>query len=288
MRHRRLRDFAAPARQACAPWQTVAGALIAILSGIALVQLLIMTLTSLTAGSAQGWFTGPGPMPAVINISLFGLFAAGLAISLRAIHDRGLLSAAGSLPDALDDARRVAVPVAFLVGLVLLLPQAGGTARTPLPFGAWLLLLPLSLAAVMLQAATMEIFFRGYLAQQIAARWPEGPWWAVVPAAISALAYLPSGGPPEAAWLGLIWGGAFGLAAADLTGRTGTIGAAVALTAVVNAAGLVFVTSGASMSPLALWHAGSALQEAGVVLTAATDLTLLLVLWLAARLALRV
>jgi len=89
-----------------------------------------------------------------------------------------------------------------------------------------LIFLPLAAILVFLQTGAEELFFRGYLLQQLAARF-QNPliWFALPPIAFGLLHYEPT------VYGGISWGVVIGicltgLAWADLTRITGNIGAA--------------------------------------------------------------
>jgi membrane protease YdiL (CAAX protease family) len=97
------------------------------------------------------------------------------------------------------------------------------------------------------------VLFRGYLLQQLGARWRSAWVWMVLPAALfGALHYDPASFGPNAIWLA-VWAFAFGCLAADLTARTGNIGAALALHLVNNFASMFFVGFYGNLDGLALY-----------------------------------
>jgi membrane protease YdiL (CAAX protease family) len=95
-----------------------------------------------------------------------------------------------------------------------------------IPPGRWLLLLPLTILALLIQTGAEELLFRGYLQQQLAARFRARIVWLFVPSILFGLVHLNPALAPESRWLIVGAATAFGLAAADLTARTGSIGAA--------------------------------------------------------------
>nr|WP_256471739.1 CPBP family intramembrane glutamic endopeptidase [Oceanicola sp. 502str15] len=150
-----------------------------------------------------------------------------------------------------------------------------------------MLYLPLGLAAVAVQAGTEEVFFRGYLTQQIAAGSRVGNFaWMAVPAILFAMLHWTSSAGDNAIWF-CLWALAFGLAAADLTARAGNLGPALALHIVNNAVALLGVAVPGPVAGLALYHTPFA-ADAGVVPgLMPLEFGLLFVAWLAARVAIR-
>ncbi|MDP5347971.1 MAG: CPBP family intramembrane metalloprotease, partial [Paracoccaceae bacterium] len=90
--------------------------------------------------------------------------------------------------------------------------------------------------------------------QQLAARF-DRPWvWLVLPSMLFASAHYTPELPPVEATHYMIWAFCFGLAAADLTARSGTLGPAIGFHLVNNAlAFLVFGQAGGMDSGLALF-----------------------------------
>ncbi|MBX2854971.1 MAG: CPBP family intramembrane metalloprotease [Rhodobacteraceae bacterium] len=81
-----------------------------------------------------------------------------------------------------------------------------------------------AVALIIVQAASEEIMFRGYLLQQIAA-WRRSPWlWAVAPALMFGLLHFDPGQAPERAWGHVAAASLFGLLASYTTWRTGGLG----------------------------------------------------------------
>src|SRR5690606_23395048 len=117
----------------------------------------------------------------------------------------------------------------------------------------WLLLLPLSLTAVLVQTSAEEILFRGYIQQQLAARFASPLIWMVAPAVIFGLLhYRPDAGANGG--LIMLWAAGFALAAADLTARAGTLGPAIALHFMSNTSALLILSAEGTLSGLALFR----------------------------------
>jgi membrane protease YdiL (CAAX protease family) len=148
-------------------------------------------------------------------------------------------------------------------------------------------LAPAGLLAVFVQVTTEEVLFRGYLMQQLAARFAHPAVWMILPSAVfGALHHDPSLG------LASIWviGSAmlFGIAACDLTARSGSLGPAIALHFVNNASAFLLISAQDALSGLALYRLAVDLtdptQLRNVLLI---DIGVILCGWLAARVALR-
>ncbi len=199
-----------------------------------------------------------GTSPRGLLIQLFSFVALGLAVVLisRRLHGRGLASLIGQPGLALQQMLQVTLLLSIATLAIEFIPpdiELLSLAQMR-PLGPWLALLPLALAALLIQTGAEELFYRGYIQQQLAARFDQ-PWvWLVLPSLLFASAhYAPELPPVEAAHY-MIWAFVFGLAAADLTARSGTLGPAIGFHLVNNAlAFLLFGEAGGMDSGLALF-----------------------------------
>lgn len=232
-------------------------------------------------------------------LQLFSFVFLALAVVLvaRLGHGRGLASLLGPIGPSLRALAWGFGAVLLFFALTELLPpywmaEGQAVARTPL---YWLALLPLSLLALLVQCGAEELFYRGYIQQQLAARFAR-PWvWMVLPNIAFALAHWELGDFTTPAAQYVIWAFVFGVAASDLTARTGNLGAAIGFHLGNNAyAFLLFSEYAAPDSGLALFLFPSGalgdalLDEAPLFTTAfATELAGVGLMWLAVRLVLR-
>lgn len=288
--------FLAPARARSEWWRTGLGVGLTLVAGIALYQLALAFLASLAGPDTmralldEATFYGDTPRATLLVLFTYAFFGTGLAMALNALHGRGLASLIGPWEAALSDFLRTILAVgAVLLGVTLLLPQGYDLVRNAqMATGLWLALLPLSIAAIAVQAGTEELFFRGYLQQQIGARMPGWPAWMAVPATLFGLAHwAPDAAGGNAVWF-LVWATAFGFAAADLTARTGTLGAAFGLHFANNAVAILGMSLAGPGSGLALWHVPMTADAAALAPLIPVEIATLFVAWLAARLALKV
>lgn len=115
--------------------------------------------------------------------------------------------------------------VTMVIGLALVgLPQ-----RTDVPLSLWLMAFaPLALT-VFLQASAEELIFRGYILQQLAVRWRSPLIWGFLPAFLFGAAHYSSGSELGIGWHYMAVTLMFGLAAAALVWRTGSLAAAMGL-----------------------------------------------------------
>lgn len=244
---------------------------------------------------AEQVFDGSTAPGLLVNLVSFSILTLCLAFVLRRVHGRGLSTLFGPLPRLWPQARRTFLAVALVfLGVEALatgfVPDPGAILR-PLP--EWLLLLIPGLAALLIQTGSEELFYRGYLQQQIAALAPHPAAWLILPNLAFALAHFSPYAALDENLAYLAWTFCFGLAASDLTARSGTLGPALALHLANNAyAFLFFGVAGGADSGLALVLYPAPDSAAPVLETPpgfglVPELTLLALTWGAARLALR-
>ncbi len=231
----------------------------------------------------------------------FGVALGGFLLLLHLLHARGLASLIGPMAQAKQDLIRVMLAVSFWLMLIEMLPPWINPAEVEQAhgFGTWLALIPVTLAVLLVQVGTEELFFRGYLQQQFACL-SRSPWaWMVVPSVIfGGLHYWNGNGPAEGV-LWAVWATALGMACADLTARTGNIGAAVGLHLANNAFALLVVhvadwpTSGVALflypyqDPALLSGGLETLAEPWMIFEAIVLGLTTWIMWLTARIALR-
>ncbi|QPZ89529.1 CPBP family intramembrane glutamic endopeptidase [Thioclava electrotropha] len=148
---------------------------------------------------------------------------------------------------------------------------------------------PIALPLLGVQIATEEVLFRGYLLQQLAARWRSPLIWMVLPSALfGALHYSPGAYGSNAIWPAL-WAFGFGCLSSDLTARTGNLGAALALHFANNFGSLFLVGFYGQLDGLALYTIVINTRDLWDLLPwLLLDMLHLLIAWLLIRLTLRV
>jgi membrane protease YdiL (CAAX protease family) len=234
--------------------------------------------------------TGATPLALLLLLLSFGFIIFGVAVGARVAHRRGLGTVLGD-PRILIRQFRVVLASLILLNLaVLVLPpwSMGAPLKLNMAVGAWLMLLPFGLVAVLVQVSAEEILFRGYLQQQLAARFASPVIWMLLPAALFGLGHYYPDDAGGNAMLIAIWAAAFGVLMADLTARAGTLGPAIAIHLVNNVTAILLVSLPGELSGLALFLAPFEMSdEAAVRAWLPVDFTMMICMWLAARLALR-
>lgn len=286
--------FVAPARRHAALWRFVLGIVLAALGFVVLNQVFFNTVYGI-AGEARfvlydALLTGSSPGAMYLLLFSFGFMIVSLGIVLPVVHRRSVLTLLGPLALCWRDFRRVCVMLILLTVLIACLPPWDmGDAYIPhLPLGTWVLLLPLSLLAVLVQVSAEEIVFRGYIQQQLAARFRSPLIWMVVPSVLFAFGHYLPDTAGENAVLIAVWAGVFGILMADLTARSGSLGPAIAVHFVNNLAAILLVSLPDNMSGLSLYLAPFGMADSAAMRAwLPVDFAMMTVSWLAARLAIR-
>ncbi len=253
-------------------------------------QQAIVTIWSDEPGFRYELITGSSPRAMYALLFSFGLITLSVFLVVQTLHGRSPLSVMGPLILAVPQFIRVTAMLVGLGVLLMVLPPYGyGEPLVPaLAPGLWGLLLPFSLVAVFVQISAEEIFFRGYLQQQLGARFRSPLVWMVLPSTLFAIGhYQPSEAGSNAVMIAL-WAGLFGMLMADLTARAGTIGPALAVHFVNNASAILITSLPDSLGGLALFHTPFGIGDEDTLQAwLPVDFALMLVSWLAARVALR-
>lgn len=285
----------APARPSASLWHLAGGICLLVVLTVSLAMLYNWLCTALLPASAWGP-DGSGvrdattPWGALAQLYVFGLIIVALALSMTLAHRRRWAGLIGPPGIALAQFRRVLLILAALYAGVALLPMPDDLALTPhLELSRWLAFLPLALLGLVIQVSAEELVFRGYIQSQLAARFAHPVVWMVAPSALFGLLHHQPELLGDAAWLVVVWAALFGLATADLTARSGTLGPAIALHLVNNISAILLTAPAGSFDGLALSTYPLGPDHTDLLLAwMPVDLMLLLCSWLAARLALRV
>lgn len=239
----RFEAWAAPARARPELWRLALG-------------LLLVASVWVGAVAAVGIATrGAGSRLVILGyLASFGGMILGAGLAARLLHGRGFASLFG--PGGFK-------PTAFAAGAAVV---AGIVAVTALPaalidaperrmaLGAWAIWLPLALPALLIQVSGEELLFRGYLQQQLAARFRSGLVWRLVPAALfGALHWNPSLGPN--AWLAAAAAGVTGLVYGDVAVRAGNLSVSIGLHFANNAFALLVVAVASPLAAFSLYAA---------------------------------
>ncbi|ARE40304.1 CAAX amino terminal protease family protein [Rhodovulum sp. P5] len=230
-----------------------------------------------------GWMRGLAT-PDTASRTLFVLasfLGLGLAVLIAtpALHYRAPGTLFGPARDTFrgfGTALAVLIPVygvLFVIGLLLSPVEAN------LDFGLWLRLLPVALVLVLVQTGSEELLFRGYLQQQLAARFAARAIWMGLPALVfAALHFNPAAGTN--AWFILLGVLVYALAAADLTEKSGSLGLAMGWHFVNNCNALLVVSVKDTITGLSLFVTPFDMTDTHMVpLSLGLDVLTIVIMW---------
>lgn len=238
---------------------------------------------------APGIETASNPQGVLINLFVFGLLIVALGLVLRLVHQRDLSSIIGPRALALRQFAKAMGAMLLLYGALLFLPMP--EAMDPVSNLApihWVMLLPLALLGLFLQVFAEELVFRGYLQSQLAARFSSPLIWMVLPSVSFAMLHYDPASFGTNAWIVVAWAAIFGLAAADLTARAGTLGPATALHLINNFSAIMIAAPRGQFDGLALYAYPFGVDNIDALWAMMPlDLLILICGWLAIRVTLR-
>lgn len=251
--------YVAPARLRPQLWRLFLGVALVLVVYIGWMVLMgavlaaIMGLDDLERALAQVGL-GRTPWSLVALLMTFVGMALGAFAAVRLIHKRPVVTLFGPRARVIRDfVTGAAVLFAFSLpsaALVFVLVDV-----TPgVGLGTWLLFLPLGLTGLLIQTGAEELVFRGYLQQQLAARFLSRWVWMVLPSILFGMAHYAPAEMGPSTWGIVLATGFFGLLLADLTVRSGSIGMAWGLHFANNVMAMLFFTTGEALDGLALFH----------------------------------
>lgn len=278
----------APARLYPQLWRLLLGILMVVFFYISCLALFFVGILQTQGPMELGYWmlhitNMTAPVPTLIALSSLGVLVVGTMVAAAALHMRGPASLFGPWDETLRGfctVMLVATPfyAAFTaVGFILDWPLDNLSWRD------WLGWLPFALPLVLLQVTGEEVFFRGYLPQQLAARFKSRLIWMVLPAALFGIAHFnPAAG--DLKWVIIFITFLIGLIAMDLTERTGSLGAAIGLHFVNNIFALLILSVNDSITGLARWVTPFSMGEMGPMKFALIiDIVFLLIVWRVVR-----
>lgn len=251
--------FVAPARLRPQVWRLFVGMLV-----VLAVYLGWMALMGAGFVGVTGWrnldasldSVGLGGTPASLVALLFTFtgMALGAFAAVRLIHHRSIASLFGPWALVWRDFGAgfgifVAVSVPGVLYFLFFVDLGGGV-----PWTVWLAWLPFALVGLLIQTGAEEVVFRGYLQQQLAARFVSRWVWMVLPSVVFGLVHYAPEEMGGAVWLVVFVTGFFGLLLADLTARSGSLGMAWGLHFANNLLAMFLFTTGEALDGLALYR----------------------------------
>lgn len=284
-----FKAYIAPVRERAQIWRLLLGLCLA---GI------FYALWSFGVITAYWWLTRPdagvSSMAVVVDattpgdtLALLATFLGmglGVVLVVRYLHRRPVRTLFGRAPVVIRDFVIAAglVSVVYSVTMIFWFIRFDAVPQTD--FRLWLVLLPLSLLGLLIQTGAEELVFRGYLLQQLAARFRWRAIWLVLPSLMFGAAHYDPSILGENVWLVIAAATVFGLAAADLTGVTGSIGAAWGFHFANNFFAIQILAVQGTIPGLALFTTPYAANETeGMMGLIAVDIASLALAWFLVR-----
>ncbi|MDO5605298.1 MAG: CPBP family intramembrane metalloprotease [Paracoccus sp. (in: a-proteobacteria)] len=281
--------YIAPARRSAQLWRVVVVLIVVAVGSVMIIAFLHYPLAQRilqALAPAEEWEA----ITTMMMLTAFWVPVALLIVMVGLLHRRGPGTLFG--PDTRQlfrDFRRVAIAL-LLLNLVIgfLLPgDEGGMIEPGLAPDRWLVWVLPALIALVVQVTAEEVVFRGYIQQQMAARFGTRGAWLVFPSILFAALHV----APDKTLLvnveTLFLITLMALAMADLTARAGNLGPALAVHLINNIWAVLLISDWqdeTGLNGLALFLVLR--PEPSLTGTAAAVL-MLLIGWLGARLALR-
>lgn len=248
--------FVAPARERNEVWRLLLGLCLISITFIAWVMGLVFAYGYLVnsgnpAAGADGLIEAKTPQDVLLVFTTFIGMALGPILIVRFLHKRPIRSLFGA-NCAHDFLFATAITsVIYGAGVVLWFLVYDGVPN--LALSTWLLFLPLATLGLLIQTVAEELIFRGYLQQQLAARFGSFIVWLILPSLLFGAAHYDPETAGENVWLIVLTTTVFGLVAADLTARTGSIGTAWGLHFANNFFAVLFISIDGTIPGLALY-----------------------------------
>jgi len=238
-----------------------------------------------TAAMTPG-LTTPAQMLTIL--ASFGFMITAVCLAVILLHHRHPVTILGGWrPSGAQFLRsmRGLIPYLALIGAFTFFAE---DLQSNLSFSLWLSLLPLTLFFLLIQVSAEELLFRGYLQSQLAACGLHKSIWILLPSILFGLLhYDPTVMGEAAPWI-VIWTIGFGILAADLTARSGTLGPAIAFHFAVNFMAIALIGFGDYLGGLTLYiYPFSVTETERLMSYLPVDAIGMLLAYLSVRLALR-
>ncbi|MCL1627642.1 CPBP family intramembrane metalloprotease [Roseibaca sp. V10] len=277
--------FIAPARLRPQLWRLGLGVALILVIYIAWMAVigLGMTFAVGLAGAEQAMGqvgVGSSPLSILVLLATFGGLVLGTFAAVRWVHKRSVASLFGP-PDLLWRDFGVAFGVFMAVSLPgIVWVVASGTLTPGVPFATWAIFVVPVLLGLLLQTGAEEIVFRGYLQQQLAARFAARWVSFVFPSILFGLLHYAPAEMGQGAWLLVGLTGFFGLLMADLTARSGSLGLAWGMHFGNNILAILIFTTGEALDGVALFRLPFSLTDpSSVAGLLVVDLAGLVLVW---------
>lgn len=258
----RFETFIEPAKSQRSGWFVLLGVCLIVIFYIEFMAV-IMFVASLfmigDGGLAEGYArlsklvaTADTPLGLILALVTFvGMFGS-VVLMAAIIRDRSPISLIGS-GAILRNMGLAASALGTIIAISTISAHFFFELRPNLPFRQWIIWVPVAVPFLFIQIASEEMIFRGYLQQELAARFKSPLAWMLAPSLIFGALHWDADTFGPNAWLIVASTALFGLFAADLTARTGNLGAAFGLHFINNFSAMFVTSMPGNMSGLSLY-----------------------------------
>ncbi len=278
--------FVEPAQERSQIWRTILG------FALVFAFFVLVTIIFSIGGTLLGEFIEPGLGLSYMSQveegrTIFATFAMlamiatmipGLWLVLRFLHKRPLRTLLGPTGTINWSLWRGAAAIILILAAI----DATTTFLTAdlvqqMPLIKWLTWLAPALLLLFLQTSAEEMVFRGYLQQQLAARFKSRWIWWVLPSAIFGVAHFNPAQFGGNAWIVVAITTLMGLILADVTARFGSLSPAMGLHFANNLVVMLFMNSSGQLSGMSFYLYSVDMQSAQMTSAMLISLTSMLV-----------
>lgn len=263
-----LRHFASAADPFAQIWRLVLG-LVLVMTFYLLLGSIFLAATAWIASAISSTAEGvvlntaqqvsslaDSSMGTQILLASFGMLWVALWFVLRLVHGRRFSTLFG--PDCRFNGHEFLLGLLLAAGFALVTVTLSivliGTPVMSLSVWDWLPFLVPTLLLLVLQIGAEELLFRGYIMQQLAARF-RSPWiWAFMPSLIFGAVHYSPDTLGSLAWPVVFSATIAGLLFCAVTARTGNLAGAMGLHYGINISGLLIIGHPHHLGGMALFH----------------------------------
>jgi membrane protease YdiL (CAAX protease family) len=254
----RFAEYVAPARPRSQFWRLLVGLVLCVtvyigMTGALFGLLILLVGWDQAANLALEVTEARTPTAALALLFTFVGMGLGPVVAVHLLHRRSAASLFGPRARVLRDFLLTAAIVGSIYALSMVLWSVRHDAVPQLNPALWLSFLPLAIVGLLIQTGAEEMLFRGYLMQQLAARFRSPVIWMILPSVVFGAVHFDPATAGGNAWIVIAAAGLFGLVAADLTAVTGSLGAAWGFHFANNFAALLVVAVDGTIPGLALY-----------------------------------
>lgn len=285
MANPKFHRFVEPARARPQLWRLIVGLFLAILIYAGVVfgifaGLWLVLDTDANFLWAEQILRADTPFSMMVVLATFLGMALGPMVAARILHKRGPGTLFGPAVRTLQDFMTATLVIGGLLCVSVVLWSLIYDAVPGLDFRTWAVILPLAAFGVLIQTGAEELVFRGYIQQQLAARFASPLIWAIVPSLLFGIAHYSPAEAGSNAWLVVGAAALFGLIAADLTAKTGSIGAAWGFHFANNTFALLVIATEGTLTGLALFRTPYSVDDPDILpMLIPVDLAVMVLGW---------